>query len=241
MAILALLFALGMSARPLRLSQHLPWSICAVSSTGRPLESRFAIQLTKERQFGRVGIGAHHSHPVFDSCHPIRPGHRLDRYGGLTGHRPRLLRSTDMNSTEWNFRGLKHHHPASTKQERGNTSCTSHSFFFPRIAKVIRQICGPHNAAKREGKKAAGELDYGRGFKGRDHDVEMGATAEPRTARCTSMQGTRSPASTCKGPQQDGKPAFLRSGEEAGYLFMEPWLWLFDHPARVRRTLPRAF
>lgn len=85
-----------------------------------------------------------------------------------------------------------------------------------------------------------------------DVDVEMGATAEPRTAaRCLP----------CKVPDlkhQPSKNSLDKTANRRGALAHTwwggatvairnlgtvhgPWSWLFDHHGRMRRTLPRAF
>ncbi|KAK1498376.1 hypothetical protein CCUS01_12854, partial [Colletotrichum cuscutae] len=194
--------------------------------------------------FGHVENIGLQSHPVFDSCHPIRAKASIpDRYGGLTEHRPHFLLSADMNSIEWTFRGLNRHHPSYGTNKNKN-SVMRHPllvFFQNRCSRF-------HKAAiRREGGQRPPSIwiqdgqVHGPWVKsGARHDVGMEATAEPRTAAlCLSMQGTRSQASACG-------PALLLTRRQTGLVarWREPSAgccsWMMDHGCGCLIILPEC-
>ncbi|KAK1702631.1 hypothetical protein BDP67DRAFT_496756 [Colletotrichum lupini] len=129
--------------------------ICLSLANGRPLNVIVRVasvvrpaavlgEKGTEHDFGHVENIGLQSHPVFDSCHPIRAKASIpDRYGGLTEHRPHFLLSADMNSIEWTFRGLNRHHPSYGTNKNKNSS--------------VPQSCDP----PRRRAKAAFDMDPG--------------------------------------------------------------------------------
>ncbi|KAI3548406.1 hypothetical protein CABS01_07671 [Colletotrichum abscissum] len=148
---------------------------------------RFSLRLhALQHDFGHVENIGLQSHPVFDSCHPIRAKASIpDRYGGLTEHRPHFLLSADMNSIEWTFRGLNRHHPSyGTNKNKNSVMRYSLLVFFQNRCSRFHKA-----AIRREGGQRPPSIwiqdgqVHGPWVKsGARHDVGMEATAEPRTA-----------------------------------------------------------